>query len=879
MSDSAYSSLEVPSDAKGAGEPSPPTTLNTAYFSGLGEAHDSVRNNVEEALQSSLQKKGSRVSILLKKYEDTAAAARVAMERELQKSPKPADLNSSGYHESIPSEALPMNNSSGYFESTAAAHENDSEESEDEFNPLSHVKGYAASDFDDLLGEDVPNTKNFEDTSSPLTSPRKEAPVKITKLIEEFKNRDWSAEYHSLLAQIGYEHAQPEENFDKICQLVMTLNDLAEDFLTAAETYARVIISKSCANQEDKDSIKIVEINKGIAGGKKFKEKNIFLKFALDVPISKTKSLYSGDDNAAKAAGHELRNLNNFALAYIPGIFFPLMCTIDWCGFRLLAISVVPTNSKSIVYGSNDGAQTVYRDEEVDKLMTIFANSYNIKPHNVGFNTKTPKQLASCGDFEVHRVNDKLYGLDFARFSIPEGTSTVQEDQWYKHLRPELTKMAPQKLNPDCYCKMDADPADEVEKDKEAIVAATKMLHEQVIPNAAKTLKATYSEEKAASLTPAQLVAIAHRNGINVRYIGELRHYLIQEGSPIQRAAMTEMVSRVIKCDINAKMREAMVENKEPFKVVFDNIIINTMNNFLEDTRLWKATEIDDKHLKETPLKVLIAEKFGDQALTADENTNDVALDVDVPALIARIEQHLNIEFVSGMKEFAVLGSQSFFTKSIAKRAPKVKHMSFVDLSKAVILMHQGVKTSNMMAKKKMIGDANYGLSESDVGALQGLDPEIKSGLDIFNKHAVWLINYWGECMLHYTEHFLTSGEVSELARELKLVIDKYTLTHNTRGLIKVLQFAVEKVLSFGDNEETNKTRVDTMIDLLQHLLSPKEELKYYPHFKMVCKMTQKDAFQALASSLESCASKLAAFPEQQALVKNAGEFYASLAH
>jgi hypothetical protein len=31
--------------------------------------------------------------------------------------------------------------------------------------------------------------------------------------------------------------------------------------------------------------------------------------------------------------------------------------------------------------------------------------------------------------------------------------------------------MAPQKLNPDCYCKMDADPADEVEKDKEAIVA------------------------------------------------------------------------------------------------------------------------------------------------------------------------------------------------------------------------------------------------------------------------------------------------------------------------------------------------------------------------------------------------------------------------
>lgn len=68
------------------------------------------------------------------------------------------------------------------------------------------------------------------------------------------------------------------------------------------------------------------------------------------------------------------------------------------------------------------------------------------------------------------------------------------------------------------------------------------------------------------------------------------------------------------------------------------------------------------------------------------------------------------------------------------------------------------------------------------------------------------------------------------------------------------------------------------MVDLLQHLLSPKEDLKYYPHFKMVSKMTQKDAFQALATSLEGCTSKLGAFPAQQTLVKNASEFYASLA-
>ncbi len=93
----------------------------------------------------------------------------------------------------------------------------------------------------------------------------------------------------------------------------------------------------------------------------------------------------------------------------------------------------------------------------------------------------------------------------------------------------------------------------------------------------------------------------------------------------------------------------------------------------------------------------------------------------------------------------------------------------------------------------------------------------------------------------------------------------------------RVLQFAIENVLVLGADESENKTRVDAMVDLLQHLLSPKEDLKYYPHFKMVSKMGQKDAFQALATSLDLCASKLANFPEQQSLVKNASEFYASL--
>jgi len=231
QADNAYNPLEIP--AAGSNQ-SPSPTLNTTYFSGLGEAHDKEQINADDLLQSPHQKKGSRVSILLKKFEDTAA--RAAKERENQRLQTPTDLIMSGYHDSIPTKSLPQDSTSGYHESIGGyAHESDSEELDEDRDVLFHVKGYAASDFEDL--GDVPNAKKFND-NSPLTSPRviKEQ-VNITTLIEEFKSRDWSAEYHSLLAQIGYEHAQPEENVEKICQLVMTLNDLAEDFLTAAEVF------------------------------------------------------------------------------------------------------------------------------------------------------------------------------------------------------------------------------------------------------------------------------------------------------------------------------------------------------------------------------------------------------------------------------------------------------------------------------------------------------------------------------------------------------------------------------------------------------------------------------------------------------------------
>lgn len=56
------------------------------------------------------------------------------------------------------------------------------------------------------------------------------------------------------------------------------------------------------------------------------------------------------------------------------------MAVVDWRGFRLVAISLLPIHDKSLVYGSCDGGQTVLaEDEQFNALMKEAAQKLNIK--------------------------------------------------------------------------------------------------------------------------------------------------------------------------------------------------------------------------------------------------------------------------------------------------------------------------------------------------------------------------------------------------------------------------------------------------------------------------------------------------------------------
>ena len=84
------------------------------------------------------------------------------------------------------------------------------------------------------------------------------------------------------------------------------------------------------------------------------------------------------------------------------------MALVDYRGFRLIAISLLPVTDQTIVYGSKDGGRTINDESEpLREMMKRAASILNIKPHMCGFYEYNRKLLYSAADIEGHLGNVK----------------------------------------------------------------------------------------------------------------------------------------------------------------------------------------------------------------------------------------------------------------------------------------------------------------------------------------------------------------------------------------------------------------------------------------------------------------------------------------
>mmetsp|Transcript_7050 Transcript_7050/g.17843 ORF Transcript_7050/g.17843 Transcript_7050/m.17843 type:complete len:699 (+) Transcript_7050:175-2271(+) len=354
---------------------------------------------------------------------------------------------------------------------------------------------------------------------------------------------------------------------------------LCQDFIYAAEIYGRIIISERYLK---KKTIRPKDVG-GIAGGSKFIVHGILFKFAVD-----HNHIYGSDYAAAKAAGNELKGLISYFSCGIDDLHVPLMALVDYMGFRLIAISFLPLNSRTLVYGTNDGGHTVHaKDKRMLRIMKRTAKAMNIKPHLCGVDRDKPGvRLYSAADIEGHKGTDgRYYLLDFSRTMPPvKPIPEMPRAHLYRLFRPEFVKKYPIPLCPDAYSGfVNADP-DSRQHNLE-VDAATKHLTDIVIPRFTKSLIPHVRDAIESGLENFSLSQYFHSSGVNLRYLGlviaEMRALTsssTSELSDVQTVLMIEAIARVAKYFLRLLLREKMSKFKQPLKELYSNLAVKYVN-------------------------------------------------------------------------------------------------------------------------------------------------------------------------------------------------------------------------------------------------------------------------------------------------------------
>eukprot|EP01105_Mastigella_eilhardi_P027289 TRINITY_DN8340_c0_g1_i1.p1 TRINITY_DN8340_c0_g1~~TRINITY_DN8340_c0_g1_i1.p1 ORF type:complete len:943 (+),score=171.83 TRINITY_DN8340_c0_g1_i1:238-2829(+) len=238
----------------------------------------------------------------------------------------------------------------------------------------------------------------------------------------------------------------------------------------------------------------------------------------------------------------------------VSGLHVPLTCLIDYRGYRLVAMSLLPIHK--LVYGSNNCGTSYHCDDpHFASLMCAAAEKINIAEHWVG-----DKAARLCGpaDLEGHVGKDGLlYLLDFARVFPPEAPlddgSFVQRYTLFKLLRPELVKQNLVPLSSDAFSgfRYQGDASDEA-----AVSEATSRLHKKVIPEFAQWLK-SQCQTKAWSALQGRFSELLHREGINIRHLGRVRKFVLKEDPTALRGLLTLSASSTSSTDTDTVSLES----------------------------------------------------------------------------------------------------------------------------------------------------------------------------------------------------------------------------------------------------------------------------------------------------------------------------------
>ena len=418
---------------------------------------------------------------------------------------------------------------------------------------------------------------------------------------------DWNNQFHDAMDAIA------KLNLNSHSETRLTayqkLSNLAADFSYTVKTYARIIISEAYLPREKK-TIRPVDGSGGSGDGEKFIVHRIVFKFALCGG-----SDASADEEAARVANHELKSLMQVLDCWEPGVHLPMMALVDYRGFRVVGMTLLPINASTLVFGSTDGGRTLRTNTVLEEKLARIAAKLNVKSHLVsgGVAFDTPANL------EGHLGTDGLhYLVNFSRIFPPQFRPSFQNAlpetpdpptplqhktvqlQLQQHqqqtstttttlecgendlLRPEFVSGYEKALFPNATVAEHRVPKGYSEAMKttaqenvQDLRDATDYLVKTVVPRFAERLVAV----PAAMRENFRLVMRMHEAGINVRFLGLLHNEAKQRKDEYWCVQiMIEMCARVIKNQVRALLRRKMRELLLPGESVYRSAVVAHLN-------------------------------------------------------------------------------------------------------------------------------------------------------------------------------------------------------------------------------------------------------------------------------------------------------------
>jgi len=381
------------------------------------------------------------------------------------------------------------------------------------------------------------------------------------------EQKDWSARFQDICAAISSAQSTDAGHF-RWQQINMELLDLSQDFIHTAKTYGRIIIMERYLHRK---TIFPLDLG-GTAGGDKYLVSNILFKFAVN-----SNGVYGNDEAAAKVAGHELKGLMGYWNCGIEQLNVPLMALVDFLGFRLIAMSILPIDRSTIVYGTDDCGRTVHCKPPYDKVMASAGQSLNLKSHLCG-SVSQGKYLSSAADVEGHLGHDgKFYLIDFARTFPPTAPDRTHfNGHLYQLFRPEFVKYHHVPLCSDAFSGfLRNDPL--CRQHNAEVREATQHLLAHNVPRLASALsEVVESALESGQLDQLYLSEHFHLQGVNMRYIGQVLRHTVHR--PTAALLLLEAISRVVKAELRQALREEMIRLKVPLMAPYRRLIVRLLN-------------------------------------------------------------------------------------------------------------------------------------------------------------------------------------------------------------------------------------------------------------------------------------------------------------